>query len=181
MLGGPAWESRRLSRSQAGTGARRESDPGLRPRYCQAAALAFATSSNLKHVSAQQVPDAQDLRVRSVGRLVAATVRNRWYLGGIVADAVGLALQLLALHLGRRMDAGTLRPEQVSYGKLNSVREALAIAHTARTILGANGVSYEYPVMRHAANLESVLTYEGTPEMHQLVIGKALTGQDAFR
>ena len=88
---------------------------------------------------------------------------------------------LLALHLGRRMDAGTLRPEQVSYGKLNSVREALAIAHTARTILGANGISYEYPVMRHAANLESVLTYEGTPEMHQLVIGKALTGQDAFR
>lgn len=89
--------------------------------------------------------------------------------------------QLLALHLGRRMDAGTLRPEQVSYGKLNSVREALAIAHTARTVLGANGVSYEYPIMRHAANLESVLTYEGTVEMHQLIIGKALTGQDAFR
>ncbi|MFB7999291.1 acyl-CoA dehydrogenase family protein [Streptomyces sp. NPDC056002] len=88
---------------------------------------------------------------------------------------------LLALHLGRRMDAGTLRPEQVSYGKLNSVREAIAIARTARTILGANGISYEYPIMRHANNLESVLTYEGTPEMHQLVIGKVLTGQDAFR
>ncbi|WP_037578013.1 acyl-CoA dehydrogenase family protein [Phaeacidiphilus oryzae] len=88
---------------------------------------------------------------------------------------------LLALHLGRRMDAGTLRPEQVSYGKLNSVREAIEIARTARTILGANGISYEYPVMRHAANLESVLTYEGTVEMHQLVIGKTLTGQDAFR
>jgi glutaryl-CoA dehydrogenase len=87
----------------------------------------------------------------------------------------------LALHLGRRMDAGTLRPEQVSYGKLNSVREAIEIARTARTILGANGISYEYPVMRHAANLESVLTYEGTVEMHQLVIGKTLTGQDAFR
>ncbi|MFF0451656.1 acyl-CoA dehydrogenase family protein [Streptomyces sp. NPDC004609] len=88
---------------------------------------------------------------------------------------------LLALHLGHRMDAGTLRPEQVSYGKLNSVREAIEIARTSRTILGANGISYEYPVMRHANNLESVLTYEGTPEMHQLVIGKLLTGQDAFR
>ena len=88
---------------------------------------------------------------------------------------------LLALHLGRRMDAGTLRPEQVSYGKLNNVREAIEIARTARTILGANGISFEYPVMRHAANLESVLTYEGTVEMHQLVIGQALTGQSAFR
>jgi len=88
---------------------------------------------------------------------------------------------LLALHLGRRMDSGTLRPEQVSYGKLNSVREAIGIARTARTILGANGISYEYPVMRHAANLESVLTYEGTVEMHQLVIGQTLTGQSAFR
>ncbi|QMU71923.1 acyl-CoA dehydrogenase family protein [Streptacidiphilus sp. P02-A3a] len=88
---------------------------------------------------------------------------------------------LLALHLGRRMDTGTLRPEQVSYGKLNSVREAISIARTARTILGANGISFEYPVMRHAANLESVLTYEGTPEMHQLVIGQTLTGQSAFR
>ena len=88
---------------------------------------------------------------------------------------------LLALHLGRRMDTGTLRPEQVSYGKLNSVREAIRIARTARTILGANGISFEYPVMRHAANLESVLTYEGTPEMHQLVIGQTLTGQSAFR
>ncbi|MEU0984622.1 acyl-CoA dehydrogenase family protein [Streptomyces griseus] len=88
---------------------------------------------------------------------------------------------LLALHLGRRMDAGTARPEQISYGKLNSVREAIAIARTSRTILGANGISHEYPIMRHSANLESVLTYEGTPEMHQLVIGQALTGQNAFR
>ncbi|MFE0423029.1 acyl-CoA dehydrogenase family protein [Streptomyces sp. NPDC058953] len=88
---------------------------------------------------------------------------------------------LLAHHLGRRMDAGTLRPEQVSFGKLNNVREAIAICRTARTILGANGISLEYPVMRHATNLESVLTYEGTVEMHQLVLGKALTGQDAFR
>ncbi|WP_042370059.1 acyl-CoA dehydrogenase family protein [Streptacidiphilus neutrinimicus] len=88
---------------------------------------------------------------------------------------------LLAWHLGNRMDAGTLRPEQVSYGKLNNVRESIEIARTARTILGANGISYEYPIMRHANNLESVLTYEGTVEMHQLVIGKVLTGQDAFR
>ncbi|MDT0321956.1 acyl-CoA dehydrogenase family protein [Streptomyces millisiae] len=87
---------------------------------------------------------------------------------------------LLALHLGRRLDAGRLRPEQVSFGKLNNVREALDICRTARTILGANGISLEYPVMRHMANLESVLTYEGTSEMHQLVIGKALTGLDAF-
>ncbi|MGK5631020.1 acyl-CoA dehydrogenase family protein [Streptomyces sp. URMC 123] len=88
---------------------------------------------------------------------------------------------LLAHHLGRRMDAGTLRPEQVSFGKLNNVREAIEICRTARTVLGANGVSLEYPVMRHATNLESVLTYEGTVEMHQLVLGKALTGLDAFR
>lgn len=88
---------------------------------------------------------------------------------------------LLAHHLGQRMDAGTLRPEQVSFGKLNNVREAIEICRTARTILGANGISLEYPVMRHATNLESVLTYEGTVEMHQLVLGKALTGFDAFR
>ncbi|MGX1565929.1 acyl-CoA dehydrogenase family protein [Streptomyces sp. NPDC055506] len=88
---------------------------------------------------------------------------------------------LLAHHLGRRMDAGRLRPEQVSFGKLNNVREAIEICRMARTILGANGISLEYPVMRHATNLESVLTYEGTVEMHQLVLGKALTGLDAFR
>ncbi|MGA4803133.1 acyl-CoA dehydrogenase family protein [Streptomyces lavendulocolor] len=88
---------------------------------------------------------------------------------------------LLAHHLGRRLDAGRLRPEQVSFGKLNNVREAIEICRTSRTILGANGISLEYPVMRHATNLESVLTYEGTVEMHQLVLGKALTGLDAFR
>ncbi|MEU7711433.1 acyl-CoA dehydrogenase family protein [Micromonospora chalcea] len=87
---------------------------------------------------------------------------------------------LLALHLGRLADAGTLRPDQVSVGKLNNVREALAIARQCRTILGANGVSGEYPVMRHANNLESVLTYEGTSEIHQLVIGQRLTGVSAF-
>jgi glutaryl-CoA dehydrogenase len=88
---------------------------------------------------------------------------------------------LLALHLGRRRDlAGVLRPEQVSVGKLNNVREAIAIARQCRTILGANGISGEYPVLRHANNLESVLTYEGTSEIHQLVIGQKLTGLNAF-
>jgi glutaryl-CoA dehydrogenase len=89
--------------------------------------------------------------------------------------------QLLALHLGRRKDQGTLRPEQVSLGKLNNVREALEICRTARTIFGANGISLEYPVIRHINNLESVLTYEGTSEMHTLVVGQALTGIPAFR
>jgi len=87
---------------------------------------------------------------------------------------------LLAYHLGRLKEAGTLTPDQVSVGKLNSTREALEIARSARTILGANGVTLDYPVIRHAANLESVLTYEGTAEVHQLTIGRALTGLSAF-
>lgn len=88
---------------------------------------------------------------------------------------------LLALHLGRRKDSGLLRPEQVSIGKLNNVREAIEICRAARTILGANGISLEYPVIRHQNNLESVLTYEGTVEMHTLVLGQLLTGEPAFR
>ncbi|WP_432090056.1 acyl-CoA dehydrogenase family protein [Streptomyces sp. NRRL F-5630] len=88
---------------------------------------------------------------------------------------------LLALHLGRRKDSVGLRPEQVSLGKLNNVGKALDIARTSRTILGANGISLEFPVMRHMANLESVLTYEGTAEMHTLMIGQALTGESALR
>jgi glutaryl-CoA dehydrogenase len=87
---------------------------------------------------------------------------------------------LLALHLGRLKDEGSLTPEQVSFGKLNNVREALAIAREARTILGANGISSEYPVMRHANNLESVLTYEGTSEVHTLIIGESITGLRAY-
>jgi glutaryl-CoA dehydrogenase len=87
---------------------------------------------------------------------------------------------LLALHLGRLKDEGRLRPPQVSFGKLNNVREALAIARQARTILGANGVTLEYPVIRHANNLESVLTYEGTSEMHTLILGEEITGLAAF-
>jgi len=88
---------------------------------------------------------------------------------------------LLALHLGRLKDAGELRPEQVSVGKLNNVREALEIARTCRTILGGSGITLEYPILRHAANLETVLTYEGTSEIHQLAVGQALTGISAYR
>ncbi|MDB1089110.1 acyl-CoA dehydrogenase family protein [Streptomyces sp. ACA25] len=88
---------------------------------------------------------------------------------------------LLALHLGRLKEQGRIRPEQVSAGKLNNVREAIAIARECRTILGANGISLEYPPLRHANNLESVLTYEGTSEIHTLVVGQALTGQSAYR
>ena len=87
---------------------------------------------------------------------------------------------LLALHLGRMKDEGRLRPEHVSLGKLNNTREALAIARTSRSILGANGITLEYPIMRHMTNLESVLTYEGTEEIHTLVIGQTLTGLRAF-
>ena len=88
---------------------------------------------------------------------------------------------LLALHLARLKESGALRSEQVSLGKLNSTREAIAIARQCRTLLGAAGITLEYPVMRHASNLESVLTYEGTSEVHQLVIGQVLTGESAFR
>ncbi|GIU98223.1 MAG: glutaryl-CoA dehydrogenase [Actinomycetota bacterium] len=87
---------------------------------------------------------------------------------------------LLALHLGRMKEAGRLRPEQVSVGKLNNTRAALEVARTARSILGANGITLEYPVMRHMTNLESVLTYEGTEEVHTLVVGQTLTGIRAF-
>lgn len=100
-----------------------------------------------------------------------------------IAD-MGVELQkanLLAQHLGRLKDSVGLRPDQVSFGKLNNTREAIEICRTARTILGGNGISLEYPVIRHMVNLESVLTYEGTPEMHQLVLGQAFTGENAFR
>jgi glutaryl-CoA dehydrogenase len=88
---------------------------------------------------------------------------------------------LVALHLGRMKDGGTLRPEHVSLGKMGNVRGAIEVARAARTILGANGVTLEYPVIRHVNNLESVLTYEGTHEVHTLVVGQALTGENAFR
>jgi len=88
---------------------------------------------------------------------------------------------LLALHLGRMKDEGTLRPEHVSMGKMGNVRGSLDVCRTARTVLGGNGITLEYPVIRHMNNLESVLTYEGTHEVHTLSVGKALTGEDAFR
>ncbi|SDT49835.1 glutaryl-CoA dehydrogenase [Pseudarthrobacter equi] len=88
---------------------------------------------------------------------------------------------MLALHLGRLKDAGTIRPEQISLGKLNNVREAIKIAREARTILGGNGITLDYPPLRHAANLESVRTYEGTDEVHTLILGQHITGLPAFR
>jgi glutaryl-CoA dehydrogenase len=87
---------------------------------------------------------------------------------------------LVALHLGRMKDNGTLRPEHVSMGKMGNVRGAIEACRTARTILGGNGITLEYPVIRHMNNLESVLTYEGTHEVHTLVVGEALTGENAF-
>jgi len=94
--------------------------------------------------------------------------------------AIGAGM-LLAVHLGRLHEAGRLRPEQVSVGKLHNVRTALEVARECRTILGASGITTEYSPMRHANNLETVLTYEGTTEVHQLVVGQALTGRSAFR
>ncbi len=88
---------------------------------------------------------------------------------------------LLALHIGRMKDEGRLDPAQVSFGKMDNVREALWIAREARSVLGANGITLEYPVIRHMNNLESVYTYEGTNEVHTLVLGEAITGLSAFR
>ncbi|MFV1969642.1 MAG: acyl-CoA dehydrogenase family protein [Acidimicrobiia bacterium] len=88
---------------------------------------------------------------------------------------------LLALHLGRKRDEGTLSAEQVSYGKLTNVRMALEVAREARNVLGANGITLEYPVIRHMNNLESVYTYEGTNEIHTLILGEAITGIAAFQ
>jgi glutaryl-CoA dehydrogenase len=88
---------------------------------------------------------------------------------------------LLALHIGRMKDAGTLRPEHLSFGKLNNVREAIEVAREARTVFGGNGVTLDYPPMRHMSNLESVRTYEGTDEVHTLILGNAITGIPAFR
>jgi glutaryl-CoA dehydrogenase len=89
--------------------------------------------------------------------------------------------QLLALHLGRLKSAGTLTPVQVSAGKMANARTAIDIARTSRTILAANGVTLEYPIIRHANNLEAVITYEGTEEIHALALGQALTGMSAYR
>jgi glutaryl-CoA dehydrogenase len=87
---------------------------------------------------------------------------------------------LVALQTGRLKDAGRLRPEQISFGKLNNVREAIAICREARTVIGGNGVTLDYSPLRHASNLESVRTYEGTDEVHTLIMGRAVTGIQAF-
>jgi glutaryl-CoA dehydrogenase len=113
------------------------------------------------------------------GRPIAATQIQQQKLA-FMALEVNRA-SLVALHLGRMKDAGTLRPEHVSMGKLGNVNGALQVARAARQVLGANGVSLEYPPMRHMSNLESVVTYEGTADVHALVIGHALTGIQAFR
>ena len=113
------------------------------------------------------------------GRPIAATQLQQ-------AKLAQMALQvnqatLMALHLGRMKDAGVLRPEHVSMGKLGNVNAALDVARSARQVLGANGITLEYPVIRHMNNLESVVTYEGTADVHALVVGGALTGIQAFR
>jgi glutaryl-CoA dehydrogenase len=87
---------------------------------------------------------------------------------------------LVAVHTGRQKDAGTLRPQQISFGKLNNVREAIAICREARTVLGGNGITLDYTPMRHANNLEAVRTYEGTDEVHTLIMGRAITAIPAF-
>ena len=87
---------------------------------------------------------------------------------------------LVSLHLGRMKDAGTLTPEHISFGKMDNVRTSLDVARTARGILGANGITLEYPVFRHMANLETVYTYEGTNEIHTLILGNSITGLSAF-
>jgi glutaryl-CoA dehydrogenase len=113
------------------------------------------------------------------GRPIAATQLQQHKLAMMALEVNRGAL--LALHLGRMKDEGRLRPEHVSMGKLGNVNAALEVARTARQVLGANGVTLEYPVIRHMNNLESVVTYEGTADVHALVVGAALTGIDAFR
>ena len=108
------------------------------------------------------------------------------YNKGLIIDALAdMAVELtkgtlLAYHLGRMKEEGRLRAEQVSIGKLNNTREAIAIARTSRGILGANGITLEYPIMRHLCNLETVSTYEGTHDIHTLILGQHVTGIPAY-
>jgi glutaryl-CoA dehydrogenase len=113
------------------------------------------------------------------GRPIAATQIQQHKLAQMALEVNRGAL--LALHLGRMKDEGRLRPEHVSMGKLGNVNAALEVARTARQVLGANGITLEYPVIRHMNNLESVVTYEGTADVHALVVGQAITGINAFR
>ncbi len=119
------------------------------------------------------------LRREQFGRPIAGFQLTQRKLVDMVVELQKGAL--LALHIGRAKDAGTLTPTQISLGKLSNVREAIAIAREARTILGGDGVLLENSPIRHAANLESVRTYEGTDEVHTLILGQHLTGLDAFR
>jgi glutaryl-CoA dehydrogenase len=116
---------------------------------------------------------------QAFGRPIAATQIQQQKLAHMALQVNQATL--MALHLGRMKDEGRLRPEHVSMGKLGNVNAALDVARTARQVLGANGVTLEYPVIRHMNNLESVVTYEGTADVHALVIGGALTGIQAFR
>ena len=113
------------------------------------------------------------------GRKIGGFQLTQGKLAWMLADLA--RAQLLALHLGRLKEAGKITPQQVSLGKMSNVRTAIEIARQARTVLGANGVTLEYPVIRHANNLESVLTYEGTEEVHALALGQVLTGISAYR
>jgi glutaryl-CoA dehydrogenase len=115
---------------------------------------------------------------RQFGKPIASFQLTQEKLVDMVLE-IGKGL-LVALHIGRMKDAGTLLPEQISFGKLNNVRTAIAIARQARSILGGNGVALEYSPMRHASNLEGVRTYEGTDEVHILIMGRAITGIPAF-
>ena len=121
---------------------------------------------------------AYALERRQFGKPIASFQLTQEKLVDMVLE-IGKGL-LVALHIGRMKDAGTLLPEQISFGKLNNVRTAIAIARQARTILGGNGVALEYSPMRHASNLEGVRTYEGTDEVHILIMGRAITGIPAF-
>jgi glutaryl-CoA dehydrogenase len=112
---------------------------------------------------------------RKIGGFQLTQAKLAWMLADLSRS------QLLALHLGRLKAAGTITPQQVSLGKMANVRAAIEIARQARTVLGANGVTLEYPVIRHENNLESVLTYEGTEEIHTLALGQAITGISAYR
>jgi len=112
---------------------------------------------------------------RKIGGFKLTQAKLAWMLADLARA------QLLALHLGRLKEAGEITPEQISLGKMANVRTAIDIARQARTVLGANGITLEYPVIRHANNLESVLTYEGTEEIHTLALGQAITGLSAYR
>jgi glutaryl-CoA dehydrogenase len=122
---------------------------------------------------------AYSLERIAFGRPIAATQLQQLKLAEMALQVNRAAL--LALHLGRLKDTGRLQPEHVSMGKLANVNAALDVARTARQVLGANGITLEYPVIRHMNNLESVVTYEGTADIHALVVGRALTGIQAFR